>query len=380
MRRLLPLVLLVFAPITTAAHADGCPPSFCGTTSVVSPSSGVLLVRSGGQSGPAVGYDLVTGRRRYALPSGVLSADGTTFASAVSRQGRARTTVVRYDVRTGRARSRWSVGGTMTAAAVSPRGRHVALVRTLRKRTIVAVAGRHGRSVVALPGFYEVEALSPDGNRAFLVHWGAGRGGYALENVDLRTRRLTPTRLDEPDEKMSGIPQTAVASRDGRWLLTLYLKTGLHTFVHALDLRTGLAHCIDLPLAGVQSLVGGSALALSRDGRHLYVASPFLGRLVSVDLRTLRVTHDVRFRRPAFRELDVSRAASAAVTPNGRMLAFGVGRKAWLYDTAYGRAPRRIATGAGIVGLGFGPGGRKLAIVTANGPRTFDAATGEPQR
>ena len=378
MRRLLPLALLVLAPITTAAHADGCPPSFCGTTSVASPSSGVVLVRSGGQSGPAVGYDLVTGRRRYSLPSGVLSADGTTFASALGRQGRAKTTIVRYDVRTGRVRSRWTVGGSMTAAAVSPHGRHVALVRSLRKRTFVAVAGRRGRSVIALPGFYEVEALSPGGDRVYLVHWDAP-GGYVLENVDLRTRRLTPTRLDEPDEKMSGIAQTAVASRDGRWLFTLYLKTGLHTFVHALDLRTGLAHCIDLPLAGVQSLVGGSTLALSPDGLHLYVASPFLGRLISVDLRTLRVTHDVRFRRPAFRELDVSQGASAAVTPNGRMLAFGVGRKAWLYDTAYGRAPRRIATGAGIVGLGFAPGGRKLVVVTASGPRTYDAATGEPQ-
>ena len=382
MRRLVLLTLFVLAPITTAAHADGCPPASCGTTSIAPASSGVLLVRPHGQFGPVVGYDLVTGRRHYALPSGVLSSDGSTFASARSRQGRATTTVVRYSVRTGGVSSRWTIGGRMTVAAVSPDGRQVALVRNLVKRTIitrtiVTVVGRRGRSTISLRGVYEVEALSRGGGRVFLIHWNSS-GGYALENVDLGTRRLSPTLLDEPDEKMSGIAQTAVASRDGRRLLTLYLKPGRHTFVHALDLKTGLAHCIDLPLAGVQSLVGGSALALSPDGRHLYVTSPFLGRLLSVDLRTFRIRHDVHFRRPAFRELDVSEGTSAAVTPNGRMLAFGVGRKAWLYDTAYGRAPRALTTGARILGLGFTPTGRKLVVVTARGPRTFDAATGAP--
>jgi hypothetical protein len=379
MRRLLPLLLLVLIPTPATALADGCPPSSCGTTSVAPSGSPVTLIRPTGQQGPAEGYDLVTGRRSFRLPYGVLAADGRTFVSTRRLKASKKTIVERYDGRTGNLLSKRTTPGSWFVAAVSADGHSVALGWYLRRGLALAVADKAVRFQKALRGMWEVEALSPDGNRLFLVHWKRS-GGYTLENVDTRSGRLSPTRLDEADEKMSGQAQGAVMTRDGRWLLTLYLKADSSTFLHALDLRTGLAHCIDLPLRGDPLKVGSTALALSPDEHKLYLASPFLGRVMTVDLRAFRVSRDVRFTRLAADPLSMV-GPSAAVTPNGRMLAFSGADRAWLYDSAFGVVRQPVRTTWEIRGIGFGPDGRRLMTLGAAGQaRAFDAATGEPVR
>ena len=80
-----------------------------------------------------------------------------------------------------------------------------------------------GRSSVRLPGTYELESFSQNGRRLFLVHWHRS-GSYDLQQYDRGSARLSPTRLDEPDEKMTGLAMTAVETRDGSWLYTLYCE------------------------------------------------------------------------------------------------------------------------------------------------------------
>jgi hypothetical protein len=373
-KRLLPLVLLVFVPAPSAALADGCPPATCGATSAALPGSRILFVRPLGVQGPLGAYDVVTGSRRYGLPPGRLSADGRIFVSAASAKA-PRTTVGRFDARTGKLLSGRSVPGRWSVAGVSASGSRVALSQAGRRTTWLEVGGVRA----ALHGLFEVEALSPDGRRVFLVHW--RRNGYDLQQFDLRSRTLSPTRLDEPDEKMSGTALTAIGTRDGRWLLTLYLKADGNSFVHALDLQSGIGHCIDLPLKGDFITLGGTALALSPDERQLYLASPFLGRVTTIDLGRLRMTQSVRFRPLRVGRHGVSIAPSAAVTPNGRMLAFSGMRSFWLYDIAYGiaRPPQRL--GSTIRALGFRPDGRSLlAIREPAVPVAFDAASGKRTR
>jgi hypothetical protein len=91
MRRVLLLLLFVLIPGPAGALADGCPPSSCGTTSVAPAGSPVTLIRSGGQQGTAVGYDL-TLRVRAASRSRVAFSRRTgghssRLASSRSRVG-----------------------------------------------------------------------------------------------------------------------------------------------------------------------------------------------------------------------------------------------------------------------------------------------------
>jgi hypothetical protein len=381
MRRLLLLLLLVLIPVPSAALADGCPPSMCGTTSVAPPGSPVTLVRRLGQQGPAEAYDLATGARSFRLPVGVLSADGRTFASTSVVKiagGGMRTMLRRYDARTGRMRSITAIPGSWHVTAVSAEGRRAGLMQYHKRGVEIAVADSALRFRERLPGNWEIEALSPSGYRVFLIHWNRA-GGYTLENIDTRTRRVRLTPLEEPGEKMSGFAQTAVATRDGRWLLTLYLKGDEHTFLHALDLGSGLAHCVDLPLIGDPASVGSTAMTLSPDERNLYLASPFLGSVLTVDLAGLRVTRRVELRPLPAGQNDISVGPSAAMTRNGRMLAFYGAKTLWLYDAAYGVVRHRVRTESTIVGVGFRPEGRRLVAITAEGKaRAFDAATGAP--
>ena len=330
----------------------------------------MVFVRPDGRQGGLQAFSVETGKRRFTLPPGILSADGRTFVSSASGKS-PRTTVVRYDLRTGHLVRGWSLAGRYwSPAGVTADGRRFAVSRIGRKVTFIRV----GRAQIVLRGLNEVEAISPTGKRLFLVHW--KNNGYDLRQLELSTRKLTPTRLDEPDEKMSGVAVGSVATRDGHWLLTLYSKPDGHSFVHALDLRTGLAHCIDLRLVGDLLTLGSTALTLSPDERILYLTSPYLGSVTTVDLSTLEPTGIVRFPRIALGQ-DLTVGPSAAVTPNGRVLAFGGRRSLWLYDTAFGRVRRAKSRPTEITGLGFRPDGRRLLVLQRHGaPAFLDAATG----
>ena len=84
---------------------------------------------------------------------------------------------------------------------------------------------RVGRARIALPAaFYEVEALSPNGRRLFLIHW--KNNGYDLQQLALRDEEAVADparRAGREDERRRR--SSSVATRDGRWLLTLYIKS-----------------------------------------------------------------------------------------------------------------------------------------------------------
>ena len=379
MRRLLPLLVLLAVPFPSAAHADGCPPSTCGTTSVAPPGSSLAFVFQNGRQGLLSVYDLRTGRKRFDLPSGMLSADGRVFVSAV--QGQHKTRFVRYDTRTGRGRPLRTVPGSWSVVGVSADGRRIARFK-FRKRaraTVFTLDGPRRSESVRLPGTYELESFSQNGRRLFLVHWHRS-GGYDLQQYDRGSARLSPTRLDEPDEKMTGLAMTAVETRDGSWLYTLYVKPDGGTFVHALDLRTGLAHCIDLPLRGDLTWAGATALTLSPDERRLYLASPLAGSVTTVDLDALDVSSTARFRAVPTGNYLYGVGPSAAVSPNGRMLAFVSAHGLWLMDTAYGVVRGPTLVRERMLGVGFTAGGRHVVAIGARNSSFFDAATGLPVR
>jgi hypothetical protein len=386
--RRLACLLLAFPFLLPAfAHADGCPPTTCGTSSAAVPGSRTLALRPNGSSGPLVGYNLVTGAKRFTLPPGLLSADGTRFF--VTTPAALQTRFAHYDGSTGALRSVSSISGKWSLGGISPTGRWLLAMRYSRNSTSLAlVDGLRGavRGTVTLRGNNQVETVSPDGRRLFLVHY--RRAGYDLRQYDFAARQLQATRLAEPDEKMSGTAWGGVATRDGRWLLTLYLKPDSTAFVHALDLRKGIAHCIDLPEAGNGfAELGSFALTLSPDERTLYMANSLLGVVNAIDLVKLRVARTVQFP-PQVSGVQFGIGPNAAVSANGRMVYFSGGRFLWAYDTAYGKvrgpyavAPLNRGFQVSVAGLGFAPGGRRVVAIRSDGPvARFDAATGKKLR
>lgn len=361
MKRLLLLAAALLVLPVPAAQADGCPSSRCGTTSSALPGSRHLYLRANGH---LVVYDVVAGTTGVTLPRGIASADGRTFVSATSTKT-GPTTVRRFALPSGRLVASGRVQGRLVVQAVSPDGRTVVLAGAGSRATkLVVLDGLRPARSVTLPGSFEVETLSPDGKRLFLIHW--RNNGYDLQLYDFARRRLLATPTFEPNgetEKMVGQAQTGVPTRNGRWLLTLYTEGDGSSFVHALDLRRGVGHCVDLPVKGMLPASGASALVLSPDETRLYVANPLLGFVSTIDLRRPRVVRTMRFRTPLrMTTVSFGIGPSAASSRAGRAIAFSGSKLVWRYDTQTGRLRGPFRTGALVAGVAFAPDGRVVAL------------------
>jgi hypothetical protein len=361
---------LAFAVLLVAAPSAGA-----GAT-----PSQLLTVRPNGPNGPLVLYDVATVRPSLRLPAGVRSADGRSFVAA--RADGSRTALTRYTLPSGRIVSRGAVAGAYRLAALAADGTRAVLAdaRPTSGRTRFTIVGTSRWGVqrrVVLPGSYGVEALSPDGRRLFLIRYGSG--GYNLRVYDVRTRRLAFTPLAEGASgflKMVGAAWTSLATRDGGWLLTLYIKPNGGGFVHALDLRNAVGHCLDLPAGFADATsIRTASLALSPDERRLYVAAPRAGRLLVLDLGGPRIARTLRFPaagRPLVRDI----VGTATVSTDGRTVAFAVDGRLWTYRAADGRVGAPIPVGR-VAGLGFSSGGRRIVVVRRFAPAlVLDAASG----
>ncbi|HEY7179355.1 MAG TPA: hypothetical protein VH305_09285 [Gaiella sp.] len=147
---------------------------------------------------------------------------------------------------------------------------------------------------IRLRGAFAFDALSPNGQRLFVLQFPQGVDGgvhYVVRSVSMRTGRLEPGAIvdkTEPDERMSGIAVSRAWSPDRTWAYTLYNGVESHAFVHALDTRTRTARCIDLPWTGdaqaildhVQMSVKPGALTLTDPGGRV---------LARIDTRTFSV-------------------------------------------------------------------------------------------
>jgi hypothetical protein len=151
------------------------------------------------------------------------------------------------------------------------------------------------RDRIVLPGYWTLDAISPDGRRLYLLHYLSPRRNllhYEVRAYNLRTRRLVAEPVvdpREPDEKMEGMAVTRTLSADGRWAYTLYLRpAGGAPFVHALDTVAGAARCVDFPAELASTDISSARLTLSPDGRVLTAGVP--GAPVRVDTRSFAVS------------------------------------------------------------------------------------------
>jgi hypothetical protein len=327
-----------------------------------------FLVRPEGPRGPLVGYAMPAGTKRFELPPGLASADGTRFYAVAGG------TLQAYDPATGERLATAPVGPGRAVGGVSPTGRWVALARRHEARTeIEVVDGETGAPahILRLDGDFEVETISADGESLFLVEHVAD-GRYVVRLYDLEHEALVadPLRAKTESEVMTGLAWSGLATPEGGWLLTLYLDTSLSTaFVHALDLERPFAYCIPLPSeSGDFERLKRYSLTLAGDGRTVYAANPSLGVVAKVNLRDLSAAAVARFDPPA--ETVASREAprpASVFSPAEDALYFSAGPEIWRYDAASGAVSRVLAAEASVTGLGVGPGGAWLDIATVVG-------------
>jgi hypothetical protein len=130
------------------------------------------------------------------------------------------------------------------------------------------------RRLIPLPGFFTLDAISPDGRWAYVIQYpGENVLDYRVRALDISTGRLAQRDVvdpREPDEQMGGLPMARVVSPDGRFAYTLY-SGGEEVFIHALDTVGRTAACIDLAELPPDTDLSGFRLALSPNGRRVRV-------------------------------------------------------------------------------------------------------------
>lgn len=377
MKRLALLLVLVLVPAPSAALADGCPLP-CSGQSSSPPGTKFLFVQPNGPRGRLVAWNTTTRQAVFSLPPGMASSNGHTYYSASAT--RSATFLKRFVVGTAFLENEWALAKRWQLQGVSPTGRWVALARREAGSTkLLVFDGLRGRRahVMRLRGNFEVETISRDGKRMFLIEHLAGRA-YNVRQYDLSRERLVANPLRAEGVKiMAGYAWSGVASPDGRWLMTLYLSTpDSLAFVHSLDLRRARPACIALPSSGGIERLKRYSLTLSPDGKTLYAANPALGAVARVDLARSTVKRVTRFEKSA-PVAGINAAALSTISRNGRTLYFSAGRDLWAYDAAYGVVRGPYETGGDIVGVGYGGDDRQVFAVRKDGRMVaFAAATG----
>jgi hypothetical protein len=187
-----------------------------------------------------------------------------------------------------------------STTGLSADGATLVLANTVRsysvKRTRLLVLDTERRlrprARIDLPGWFTVDAISPDGHWMYLIHYTSvsNTNHYEVRAYDLRKRRMIAKPVidpREPDEKMQGIPVSRVVSADGRWAYTLYMRPDEAPFIHALDTQGRTAACIDLDDVTSDDVADGR-LTLANGGATLRVNGE-AGPLALVDTKTFAV-------------------------------------------------------------------------------------------
>ncbi len=233
---------------------------------------------------------------------------------------------------------------------------------------------------IDMHGYFQFDAVSNDGQRIYLIQY-LSSNGYYVRDFNVGSGRLDPTIIvDKTDGNaaMTGLRLSGIASLDGQWLYSVYIREHQGAFIHALNLQGNIAICIDLPGSGYASSEDGFhwSLALNADGSHLYAANGAMG--VVADLDTSNGAPDLK------RTVDIGTPAQSAfliqgveakgfgangavLTPDGgTLVTTGASGVMWI-DTANLHVTGRQLTGWMVWSLALSPNGDNLYAVNDSG-------------
>ena len=247
---------------------------------------------------------------------------------------------------------------------------------------------------VNLAGYFRFDAISNDGQRLYLIQFLNGKE-YYVRLYDVPAGALTDNIVvDKSDgnQAMTGVRLSGVASPDGHWLYSMYVRDNDVPFIHALSLDGPFAFCLDLPGHGYAQSEAEMhwSLAMSRDGSRLYAVNGATSILAEIDTSS-------QYSPQVTRTAHIATGGSARVASGGvvissdgkTLVTAGASGILWV-DTAGLTAWRIALNDWHVSSLGLSPDGRTLYAVRDTGViaevsmgsgdvlATFDPAAGQP--
>jgi len=185
---------------------------------------------------------------------------------------------------------------------------------------------------------------------------------------------------------------SGVASPDGHWLFSMYVREDGGPFVHALSLDGPFAFCLDLPGHGYLSDPAEKqwSLVMNRNGTRVYAVNGATGTIAEIDISN-------QYQPQVTRTVKIATAGSAGagsggsvISLDGKTLVTATGSGIVWVDTAHLTAGTRSLTDWHVSSLGLNPAGRTLYAVRDSGAiaeiamssgevtAKFDPAEGQP--
>lgn len=345
MKRLVLILVAATSLLPSAASAAACSPLNCAA-SQFSLADGSLLGFRARADAPVTVVDLQTGKARWTLPAGVTGGNLLVHQSAG--------TLSWYDASLGTKVARADLAQAGSLAGVSQNGRSAVVRRLSPRGTTFTIVSQNGqqRDITVAGRPWDFDALR--GDNLFLIRYVKG-GGYQVRLAHVGSRRLEAAPLKDPHESgiIWGSPYSRLPSADGRYLFTLYIGQNGGAMIHALDLKTAKARCIDLPGTGDYGAATSWTLQLSKDQRTLWGISPGYGRVVAIDVARRAVTSAFRVALPSW---SLGAGTASALSPDGTRIALADNQTVAVVDLAARTVAQRNPGKA--IALGYAPDGR----------------------
>jgi hypothetical protein len=345
MKRLAIVLAAAAVVLPSAARAAACSPLTCAA-SQFSLSDGSLLGFRARADAPVTVVDLQTGKEKWSLPSGIIAGNLLVHQDGLR--------LVWYDASRGTTQLDSAAIAAGSLEGVSQNGTRAVVKQLSPGGTTFTILspGRQSRAIVVPGRLWDFDALR--GDNLFLIRYLKG-GGYQVRLAHVGSRKLEAAPLKDPHESgiIWGSPYSRLPSVDGRYLFTLYIGQNGGAMIHALDLKTAKARCVDLPGTGNYGAATSWTMQLSNNARTLWAVSPGYGRAVSIDIGRRKVSSAFKLELPGW---NVGLGTASALSPDGAQIALADQRTVAVLDLTTRKVMRREPGQA--IALGYAPDGR----------------------
>jgi hypothetical protein len=400
--------------LTTACGSTG-PASATATSARPSAApvstSGYLYVLDGYTAG-GTGQHIIAFRPGSAkpteaitLPAGLFSQDHRNIYTATPLNGHTMITITNTStdatVRSFAIPGTYSTAGqNYTTSVLSANGHWLALRQSGQgqgKTTIALIDTEAGKlfKTIRLKGEFDLDAVSPSGDRIYLLERLDRAGDYHVRYYDVSGNDLYEYPIidkSDLDPNMIGSALTRQVSSDGTTAYTLYTEpTRNIAFVHILSLTGEFfdARCIDLPSGKSPALLRYYTLTLSADGSTLYAANGASGVVTAIhldaDVTNARIIKTVHFNagnaNVAGSDLAPALYNGAALAPDQKTLYVAGLHGIWQINTADLQVQRSYLAQKSFTGIAMTPGGQTLYAVSPTlGIIAIDVTSGKFQQ